>query len=177
MLKPVLRTAFCVFAVISAVWFCYAYGVSVISMLFTVVAAAISAVEAWIDWLKPLRDKHEERRTQEFAKQQNDRFREELSQIAEQSSSFPDQLETAYASECNGVAQARKVVEQAIEEWCRETPNRLDALRRGWGARFSTIGKPTSHQCGIGQNRKHDLAGKLLLHREKLVEILRDLDK
>ena len=108
--------------------------------------------------------------------------REELSRLVEEAGTLLSNLKIAYTSDRSGVDQAiksaeRTTAEQAIELWCAETPRRLDSLRRGWGALFASIGNPTQLQNDIGRGQCHTSAGMVILHREKLVELLARLDR
>lgn len=157
-------------------------GVIVATWVTGLATALVAAAEAWFEWLKPYRDELRKLRAQVDAVNQDTNARQQLSQMIEVAEQLLERLITAYAENRRDVTQARKneettAVEREIEEWCRDTPKRLDEIRMGWGARFKSIGIPTTHERGIGSGRDHESAGRLRRHQERLAEILGDLDK
>lgn len=180
MIKPLLRTLLVVFAV--ATGLCWSNGVIVATWVTGLATALVAAAEAWFEWLKPYRDELRKLRAQVDTVNQDTHARQQLSQMIDRAEELLERLKTAYAENRRGVTQAKKneettAVERDIEEWCRETPKRLDEIRVGWGARFRSIGVPTRHERDIGSNRDHESAGWLRRHQERLAEILGDLDK
>lgn len=181
MLKPILGTLFLIVMMVSFYLFAK-YGVSVPAVSTGVMAALIGAIERWFDWLKPLLENRRQAGEDQAKQSEQNYIRSELSKLSSEADEMLDRLIAAYRAGMDGVTQSRadsprSIVEQDIERWINETPAKLDKLRVGWGSRFKSIGVPTIQQNDIGGGRTHESAGPLRFHREKLAELLADLDR
>lgn len=106
--------------------------------------------------------------------------RQVLSEIYNRGEELLQKLLKAFANP-SGIANPirdaeQRNAEQAIEQWIRDTPTRLDEICTGWGALFKNIGVPSRTDGAIGLDRDHLSAGKVRRHLANLADIIRGLN-
>lgn len=127
--------------------------------------------------------KSREKEQQDTAREANRAMSQRLNQMIDEVDAFRKRLcdscrNTTIITELERLEAERNQATTDIEKWVTATVLELNRFHNGWGGRFRAIGIPTQHQKDSGHpGRGLPLIGELVLYREKLGDLLADIDR